>query len=242
MPHAAAWGGLLEELELQRACLDMMNNAWVSDYRSRGGLIFCGRGCRACCNLAVNCTLTEAVALAATLGDEQAHAVSAHATTLRARSEAVTSLKDYLHMHRREMGACPLLDAEGACSVYDLRPLSCRSLLSTRESSWCAVDFGELTSDEKQAYSESLDLAAMAFPMHYAAFPQETGQELEERALTLMRKTFGLSVYGNMPVLVHLVRTCGLADAVVEGAVAVHTVITEAGCGNSYMVEVQPAG
>jgi Fe-S-cluster containining protein len=241
MTHDEGWGELLEELELQRACLEMMNSAWTAEYRARGGRIFCDRGCRACCSLTVNCTLTEAVSLSATLTDTQADAVASYALLLRERSAVVTDLKEYLRMQRRDMGWCPLLNGEGACGAYAVRPLSCRSLLSTRENRWCGVDFAELTSAEKEAYLATLDRSVVAFPLHYAASPQETGGELETRGLALMRERFGCSVYGTMPVLVHLVRVCALAEALADGPTATRELINGSGFGQPFLVEVSSA-
>jgi Fe-S-cluster containining protein len=235
------WRELLDELELQRTCLDMMNSAWAAEYRAGGGKIFCGRGCRTCCSLTVNCTLTEAVSLSATLTDTQADAVADYAALLREGAAAVTDLKEYLRMQRRDMGLCPLLDSEGACGTYAVRPLSCRSLLSTRESRWCGVDFAELTGIEKEAYLATLDRSVVAFPLHYAASPQETGRELEARGLAVMRERFGCSVYGTMPVLVHLVRNFGLTEAVTAGPAAANEAVNRSGFGHPLLVEVSSA-
>jgi Fe-S-cluster containining protein len=231
------WNNLLDELAIQRECLDMMSAAWVADYRSHGGSIFCGRGCRECCSLTVNCTLTEAVALAPLLNDSQAKAVAEYAVRLSGTITTVTDLKGYLRMQRRDMGWCPLLEVDGACGVYAQRPLSCRALLSTKESFYCGVDFADLTSEEKQAYVESLDRSVTDFPLHYVASTRETGGEMEARSLTLMRQKFGFSLYGNMPVLVYLVREKCLAEAVLLGRPAVEDVAMKAGLAHPFLVD-----
>ncbi len=213
MSRDKRWTELLEELALQRQCLDMMNAGWIGDYSSRGGIIHCGRGCHSCCSLAVNCTLTEAVALAEALDEAQFAAVSAYVERLRELMGSVSGLKDYLQMQRREMGMCPLLADDGACSAYGSRPLSCRSLLSTKESYWCGVDFATVPAAEKERYIASLDRSVVAFPLHYVASAQETGREFETRQLTHMQELFGFSCYGCMPVLVTLVHRHGLAEA-----------------------------
>ena len=210
---SASWNELREELAHQQAFMEMFTAAWCSDYRRAGGIIHCGRGCSGCCSLAVSCTLTEAVAIAESLSECQAAAVTAHALELRDRMTGIDSLKDYLRMHRREMGGCPLLDADGACGIYPVRPLSCRALISTRENHWCTVDFSELSSEEKRDFVESLDRSVVAFPLHYVASTRDTGQELEGRCLSLMQETFGYSLYGNLPVLLHLVSEHGLGSA-----------------------------
>ncbi len=233
-----SWKPLLEELNTQQECLDMMSAAWTADYRAHGGTVFCGRGCRECCSLTVNCSLTEAVALAQTVNDTQAQAVKEYAELLGKRVTPEMNLKEYLRLQRREMGWCPLLDEDGACCVYSSRPLSCRALLSTKESFFCGVDFSELTSEEKQTYAQSLDNSVTEFPLHYVAFTRETGREFETRALTLMRKNFGFSVYGAMPVLVHLVRYWGFAEAVSAGRNAAQAVVVQSGLPHPFLVDI----
>lgn len=231
------WNNLLEELAVKRECLDMMSAAWVADYRAHGGSIFCGRGCRECCSLAVNCTLTEAVALAQVLSDAQAGAVAAYAVRLGEMVAPMTDLKEYLRMQRRDMGWCPFLAEDGACGVYAARPLSCRALLSTKESYYCGVDFSDLTSEQKQEYALSLDRSVTDFPLHYIASTRETGGEMETRALKLMQKQFGFALYGTMPVLVYLVREKGLAEAAVLGRDAAEAVAVKAELAHPFLVD-----
>ena len=240
MTTGESWAPLLEELNTQRDCLNMMSTAWVTDYRSRGGNIFCGKGCQACCTLTVNCTLTEAVALAQILTDEQAHAVAAYAVRLGEMVTPGMELKEYLRMQRRVMGPCPLLGDGGACTAYAARPLACRALLSTKESFYCGVDFADLTSDEKQTYIESLDRSVTEFPLHYVAFSRDTGREFETRALTLMRQRFGFSVYGALPVLLHLVRSYSFADVVSADQESAESVAVQAGMYHPFLVELSP--
>ena len=233
---SAPWQELHEELLQQQTFMEMFTAAWCSDYRGAGGIIHCGRGCSGCCSLAVSCTLTEATVIAECLNGAQAAAVTAHALRLRDLTAGIDSLKEYLRMHRREMGGCPLLEADGACGVYPVRPLSCRALISTKESRWCTVDFSELSSEEKQVYIESLDRSVVAFPLHYVASTRETGQELEARGLSLMQKAFGFSLYGSLPVLLHLVREHGLGSAA-SGAEAA-AILQSSGFGHPLLTDL----
>jgi Fe-S-cluster containining protein len=178
--------------------------------------------------------------LAGTLDEKQTVAIAAYVERLKAELPDCVDLKAYLAMQRTVMGWCPLLDADGACSAYGGRPLSCRSLLSTKESHWCGVDFACLSSDEKHAYVESLDRSVAAIPLHYVASVQETGSELERRALALMEQTFGFSLYGNMPVLVHLVMEHTLADAVVSGRSATDNCTVAAGLNHPFLLTFSP--
>ena len=213
MKLSTHWTELLEELALQRQCLDLMTAGWIGEYVARGGVIHCARGCHACCSLAVNCTLTEAVALSATLSEAQHAAVGAYAVRLRELAGPEIDMKEYLRLQRREMGMCPLLAADGACGAYAARPLSCRALLSTRESYWCGVDFATLPADEKERYLASLDRSVTDFPLHYLASARETGRDFETRQLSHMGERLGYACYGCMPVLVHLVHGYALHEA-----------------------------
>lgn len=238
MNKSGYWQELLEELALQRQCLDMMNAAWIGEYSSGGGVIHCGRGCHDCCSLAVNCTLTEAVALAGVLDQAQHAAVDAYAVRLRELAATVDDVKDYLRMQRREMGMCPLLDIDGACGAYASRPLSCRSLLSTRESYWCGVDFSTLPAAEKEQYLASLDRTVNAFPLHYVASSQETGREFESRQLAHMQELSGYSCYGCMPVLVSLVHSHDLAGT--ESRKQAERLVEAAGFDNPLLISWLP--
>lgn len=228
---------MLEELDTQQQCMDMMTAAWIADYRSHGGSIFCGRGCAQCCTLAVNCTLTEAVALAPLLSYTQAATVRDYAVHLAEVAATAPDLKDYLRKQRSIMSNCPLLAADGACGVYAARPLACRALLSTRESFFCGVDFAELSAEQKREYVDSLDRSVTDFPLHYVASTRETAREFETRSLTVQRQHFGFSLYGAMPVLLHLVRDHGLAEAALNGREAAEAVAAHAGLVHPFIME-----
>jgi hypothetical protein len=84
----------------------------------------CRRGCSFCCHMNVGVTPLEAARIALALRRE----------TYAERREAV--LEADRHLDRRGAEArlalrmlCPLL-VDGACSIYELRPLACRALLS----------------------------------------------------------------------------------------------------------------
>lgn len=233
------WRELTEEIRQQQAFLDMLAMGWTADYAASGGRIFCGRGCRECCNLVVNTTFAEAVAIAATLSEEQAKAVHVHVAKLRERIGGVVDMRGYLRMHRQDIGLCPLLDAEGACGVYAVRPLSCRALLSTMESRWCGADFVALPPDEKQAFVERLDRSVVAFPMHYVASTQEAAQEMEALAGRRMAARFGFSLYGSLPVLVHLALDHGLAEACAEGYDTATRILARAGLDHHFLAYVE---
>jgi Putative zinc- or iron-chelating domain len=90
----------------------------------------CRKGCSFCCRLRVTATPLEVVRIAATLDDAR-------------RTNVVTTAEMVAGWSGRERLArqvpCPLL-LEGACSTYEVRPLTCRALLS-RSAALCERQF-----------------------------------------------------------------------------------------------------
>jgi len=231
-------GQLLDLAKQQQTFLEMFVRSWVDDYRLTGGAIFCGKGCRNCCSLAVHTGFAEALAVARRLDQEQAGSVERYALQLRELMQGVTELPEYLRLHRRQMGFCPLLNGAGECGVYASRPLTCRALVSTRESNWCGTDFARLTSAERDAFVEGLDRKVVAFPSHYVAVLQESGKELEGAAAKRMGRELGFALYGNLGVLLHLIRGHALSDACLAGKDEVIRVIAEAGFDHPLIVTI----
>lgn len=238
MQQLEQWKDILAEVERQLRFMDMICSSAATDYRSRGGEIFCGKGCGSCCTLAVNCTAAEALLVARTLDEKQQGRLKSYVERLKGAVGEAADLRSYLRLHRKELGGCPFLD-DGICGVYHARPFSCRALLSTRESRWCGADFSKMKADEKQAFVESLDRSAVAFPMHYLASTQNAGRELEMQASMQTTKVFGFSLYGSMPALVHLFAEYSLLDALGKGADAVLAVAASAGLDSPFVLQVE---
>lgn len=211
------WQHLTDAVRKQQTLFDQEITSWIDGYTQKGGMLFCGKGCSNCCTLAVNCTFPEALRVSANLSDHQAARVREYTGRLLTHVREVDDLKSYLRMHRQEIGHCPFLDDTGNCGIYRERPLSCRALLSTRESRWCGLDFAQLSPGEKRAFVESLDRAVAAFPLHYVAATQERGQALETDIAREMADRCGFSLYGNLPYLVHLEREHGLSGIIPQG-------------------------
>ena len=238
MQQLERWEDILAEVKRQQRFMDMLCSSATADYRSKGGKIFCQKGCAGCCTLAVNCTAAEAVLLAAELDDRRKEELTSYIERLKMGIAGVSDLRGYLRMHRKELCGCPFLD-DGICGVYPARPISCRALLSTMESRWCGADFSELGSGEKQAFADSLDRSAVAFPMHYLASPQSAGRELEMQASMQMAKEFGFSLYGSMPVLVHLFTESSLMEAFGSGPEAVLAAAASAGLDSPFLLQIE---
>lgn len=220
--------------------LDAATARQVADYSARGGRIFCGPGCSNCCSLVVNATLPEALAIAASLNPAQVAAVKGHVEAMLAGWDDQRDLKGYLRWHRQSVGLCPLLTKGGECGVYPLRPLACRSLLATRPADWCAVDFGTLSSLEKELFMSSLDRSAVAFPTHYFAASQELGQELEQRLTLAQQATWGFSLSGNLNVLIFLQLEFGIAEVVGQGGAAVAGLLGQSGLARPLLLQFIP--
>jgi Fe-S-cluster containining protein len=232
------WQSLIDEVRQQQALFDEKARASTEDFTAGGGRIYCGRGCRNCCNLAVQCTFTEALAVAEALSDEHAAFLRRHIAHLRQHIREAADLKSYLRLHRQTIGTCPFLEADGACGVYAARPFACRSLLSTRPADWCAVDFAELHPLEKQAYLSSLDPAVVAWPTHYLAAPRDLAQEMEAAAAWQMLDTFGFTLSGNLPFLVWLETEYQLSAVAARGHAATLALLEKEGLNLAFLVSL----
>jgi len=215
------WQKLDDDILELHARFEEIIREWSVGYASREGRIFCGKGCAGCCTLAVNAVFPEARIIARALPKARAVNVRAHALRLMEKSRGLPDLLSFLRMYRSTMGPCPLLDGAGNCSIYGVRPFSCMALLATRESRYCALDFGSLSRKEKMAFIAGLDAAEVSFPMHYAAFPQDRGRELESDAARSMAESLGFSLYGNLPFLIWLELDHSLSTVALEGYEAI---------------------
>ncbi len=72
---------------------------------------------------------------------------------------------------------CPLLSENGACSIYKVRPLTCRIYMSFSENALCAPEYQE--TDDIPTYLLNLDENASEIldrlHFRYQRFPEETG-------------------------------------------------------------------
>lgn len=183
---------------------DNFTDQWLADYQSANKNIYCQSGCSACCRLAVHATFPEANAIAAQLSAQQAETLNAYILRLKERLSDLHDLKVYLRQHRQSIGPCPFLDRAGDCSIYALRPLACRALLSTKPADWCAVDFSALDEWDKQVFANSLDRQVVAWPTHYVLATQDFARRLEQRILEQMQNEYGWRLSGNLSVMTWL--------------------------------------
>lgn len=188
----------------QHQQFDKFVDHWLTDYRALGKTVYCRPGCAGCCSLAVHAAFPEAAAIAGQLDQQQTIRLSGYIDRLKQSLATVNDLQSYLKSHRRTIGPCPFLDAQNNCSVYPVRPLSCRALLSTRPADWCTVDFSALDKWDKLAYESSLDRQVVSWPTHFVAATQAFGRALEDELLETMLGQKGWALSGNLAAMVWL--------------------------------------
>lgn len=120
----AAIGAIGTELAAGYEAQFARQRAADADLRQRMAAVECRKGCAFCCHVNVTVTPLEAARIAAALADGR----------VPPRQPAILAAAD-LMAGRDAQGrqalraACPLL-VDGACAVYEIRPLACRALLS----------------------------------------------------------------------------------------------------------------
>lgn len=235
-----AWQELLAGLETSRQLIDKTTASCCEE--DREPRIYCQPGCGSCCSLAVNCSFPEALAISRQLTSDLRGRLYGKISTLKEISQQAGDLKEYLRLFRRSLGGCAFLAEDGCCSIYSFRPFSCRALLSTRNSSWCAIDITSLHPLEKEAFLSSLDPQVVAFPTHYLAASQELGMELEAQSLVAMRDCFGVAISGSLIYQVWLELEHNLSEKVFAGASVVQSYLEQHRLGLPFLLQLQGQG
>ena len=110
-------------LALMKALVFGRAEQTIQDVLESGTPVACSAGCTACCHQSVDATIPEAILIALRLADPE------DPRRLRIL-ESAEAFKGMSARERRRTGQpCPLLQND-RCSVYDDRPLMCRSVLS----------------------------------------------------------------------------------------------------------------
>ncbi len=211
------WDRLFGQLKDRLADYDQLLGRCVEKDKARGVVIHCRKGCANCCTLAVNCSYVEAAYVAQSLAPGQVVRLEHKVADLLRISSEAQDLKTFLKLYRQQLGSCPFLDAEEACSAYGYRPFSCRSLLSSRPEAWCGVDFSALHPLEREAFLSSLDAEIVNFPTHYLAKPQELAAEYEAAIAAELSDAADVHLSGNFLYQVWLERTHGLSALLASG-------------------------
>lgn len=132
--------------------------------------IACKKGCAYCCHGMVAITAPEAFAIAARV---KAGGVSAIAE-FRDRATAVAGKSA-----TERLGAklpCPLLGTDGACSIYDVRPLACRRVISF-ELAPCLEEFDGIDGEIEVPTHYNLHAANILAALSHAL--TESGRRLD---------------------------------------------------------------
>ena len=215
---------------------DKFVDQWLNDYRALGKTVYCRAGCAGCCRLAVHAAFPEAAAIAGQLDQRQTLRLAAYIRRLQQVLPTVNDLKSYLKSHRQTIGPCPFVDEEENCSIYPVRPLSCRALLSTRPADWCTVDFSALDEWDKQAYESSLDRQVVSWPTHFVAATQLFGRRLEDRLLESMLQQKGWALSGNLAAMVWLEQSHQLSERGTLGRGYLRQLLTAEGLAHDFLL------
>lgn len=235
-----AWSQLLTELVAARSHFDPQLDRLCGQLKNTQSKSYCQKGCANCCTLAVNCSFVEALALAPSLDSAQQQELKGKIPRLQQLSQTTKDLKEFLRAFRAQMGGCAFLSAtEGSCSIYPQRPFSCRALISTRNSSWCGVDFSRLHPQEKTAFISSLDPELVAFPSHYLAATQELGLVFESQVRVAMQNAFGFSLSGNLLYLLWLELDYQLSAVIPDGVVATRLFLEDRQLDRPFLLQLQ---
>ena len=200
--------------------------------------LWCGPGCGNCCSLAVNTTLVEALAIAGGLADDLPQRVAATAARIIGHARQSADARAFLAGYRQAVGPCPFLDAAADCTIYPLRPLTCRALLATRPPDWCGVNLAELPELERDCFLASLDRNVVAWPTHYAAAPRELATAYERGLTFAMLRFTGFGISGNLPLLVWLAGQDGCVEALAGGLAASQAFLTSHHCDRPFLVQI----
>lgn len=101
----------------------------------------CAKGCSPCCHLFVAVPPGVAEAIATYV---ERHFTAEARDEVVVRLEAKVAVEASAADPMAARSPCALLDAEGACSIYPVRPLSCRSFTSTSLPRCNQVVFGDV--------------------------------------------------------------------------------------------------
>lgn len=89
--------------------------------------VACRKGCSFCCMTWVDATAPEALFTVKKLSHEDRQRAFESVKKACVQTSGVNFIDRVGKIHP----PCPLLDGDGACSVYDSRPVACRTLVST---------------------------------------------------------------------------------------------------------------
>ncbi len=199
---------------------DVSAKRWLTNYTQQGGTVFCGSGCFHCCNMPVKVSLAEALLTASALSDTQLEDMKSRAFEVLANARASKNWDGYFQFHRERIGYCPLLDSTtGACTAYEVRPTRCRDTYSALSSDYCRVGaIQKLNRQEHSMYLRQVKANPVTDGIdHYIAPLEDMSQNAWQTASDIMRKTWGLEIWGDFWVLTTLSQDLAFMTAVRAG-------------------------
>ncbi|MGY2894084.1 YkgJ family cysteine cluster protein [Deinococcus sp. UYEF24] len=215
---------------------------WIDGFTRQGGTVHCKSGCVHCCDFPVRCSLAEALLTASALTPEQLSAMQRRAAEVIANARTANGWDDYFQRHRREIGYCPLLSREtGACTAYEVRPTRCRDTFSALSADYCRVGTLEnLNRREKAEYTREVRANPATDGLsHYIAPLEDLSEPIWDTAARVMRREWGLEVWGDFWVLTTLTQDGAFMAAVRTGQAAKATKRAKVlGLWNAEIVEI----
>ncbi|MVN86161.1 YkgJ family cysteine cluster protein [Deinococcus sp. HMF7620] len=194
--------------------------SWLTGYAQRGGRVFCGAGCSACCTMPIRVSLAEALLMARAVDEAQASAVETHARAAVQNARTARDDDEYVRRHRLELGFCPILDREtGSCSRYEARPTRCRDTYSAFPAHYCEAETWERMSRREQTEyrREVARTPGTDGELHFIAPLEHLSEPVWTAAARAMRREWGLEVWGDFWLLTTLAADARFMAAVAAG-------------------------
>lgn len=180
---------------------------WLAHYEDRGGKVYCGAGCFACCDMPIRVSLAEALVTAQALDTGALKRMKLHAKAVQHNAKTASDEEEFVERHRQEISFCPLLDQKtGSCTQYDVRPTRCRDTFSAFPSFYCGAGNWESLSprEQRQYTKEVARTPGTDGEVHYIAPLEHMSEPIWQTASKAMRSAWGLEVWGDFWTLTTL--------------------------------------
>lgn len=202
----------------------------TEDYLAQHGLkVSCRQGCFACCFAWVVVGLAEAAYLREELEAHQPQVLARLEAEGQKRLKRIGREKhrpDFPTRYFLEANPCPLLTAEGACSVHPQRPLACRGVLTNLSARYCAPGVvPALRGKERAAYQGQLK--PWHGPEHYLKVPWQYSERLAQKLWSTEKQLRGFTVVGELASLIYLLGQPYFQKALAERPAAVRQVLNK---------------
>lgn len=131
---------------------------FLDAFEAQGQVIDCKKGCAWCCSNAVMVLPHEMFLLKEYLLQKtDPKSLAPVLEKMRQKDEKTSAMRSQDFLHHKT--PCALLDSEGACSVYEVRPMACRIYLSKNVNS-CLYEFNH--SKDMSAWAQLYDIPLRA--------------------------------------------------------------------------------